>query len=82
MFHLIGQLLFGFIVGLIAEKIVPGKYPGGCFVTALIGLAGSFTFAFLARIFFPGILSFEWIGAVLGTMLLLVIYRAATGSKS
>ncbi len=42
MLHLIGQALFGLVVGVIAKLLVPGRDPGGLIVTALIGLAGQY----------------------------------------
>ena len=40
MLHLIGQAIFGLIVGVIAKFLMPGRDPGGFIVTALIGLVG------------------------------------------
>jgi hypothetical protein len=42
MFHLMGQAIFGLVVGIVAKLLMPGKDPGGFIVTALIGpgLAG------------------------------------------
>jgi uncharacterized membrane protein YeaQ/YmgE (transglycosylase-associated protein family) len=39
--HLIGQILFGLFVGIIAKLLMPGRDPGGIIVTALIGMAGA-----------------------------------------
>jgi uncharacterized membrane protein YeaQ/YmgE (transglycosylase-associated protein family) len=38
--HMIGQALFGLLIGIVAKLLVPGQDPGGIFVTALIGLVG------------------------------------------
>lgn len=38
--HIIGQLLFGLVVGLVAKFLLPGRDPGGLIVTALVGMAG------------------------------------------
>ena len=40
MIHMIGQAIFGLIVGLIARFLLPGKDPAGLLVTALLGIAG------------------------------------------
>lgn len=42
MLHLLWTALIGLIVGAIAKFIIPGKEPGGIFITMLIGIAGSF----------------------------------------
>ena len=39
--HLIWSLIVGLVVGVIAKAIMPGKDPGGLFVTMLLGVAGS-----------------------------------------
>ena len=49
MFHLIGQAIFGLIVGMLAKMIMPGKDPGGIIVTMLLGVAGSFLGTLIGR---------------------------------
>ena len=76
MIHLIGQLIFGLIVGIIAKFIMPGKDPGGIIVTALIGMAGSFVGTLIGRALWGGA-GYEsgWITSILGAILLLWLYR-------
>lgn len=69
-------VLFGLIVGVIAKLIMPGKDPGGIFITAILGMAGSIVGSFLGQ--FIGIGGGNigrWILAVVGAILLLWIYR-------
>jgi uncharacterized membrane protein YeaQ/YmgE (transglycosylase-associated protein family) len=40
MFHILGQAIFGLIVGLVARFLLPGRDPAGIVVTALLGMAG------------------------------------------
>ena len=40
MLHMIGQAIFGLIVGLVARFLLPGKDPAGLIVTALLGIVG------------------------------------------
>ncbi len=76
MFHLIGQLIFGLVVGIIAKFIMPGKDPGGIIVTALIGVAGSFIGTLAGRALWGGAgYQSGWITSILGAILLLWIYR-------
>jgi uncharacterized membrane protein YeaQ/YmgE (transglycosylase-associated protein family) len=74
---IIGWIIFGLIVGAVAKLLMPGRDPGGFIVTMLIGIAGALLGGFLGR-------SLGWYGegepagfvmAVLGSILLLVIYR-------
>ncbi|HKX32586.1 MAG TPA: GlsB/YeaQ/YmgE family stress response membrane protein [Blastocatellia bacterium] len=69
--------LFGLIVGVIAKLILPGKDPGGVFVTALIGIAGSFVGTFIGRSLmgFGRYYQAKWLMSIAGAVVLLVIYR-------
>ncbi|HEY7409618.1 MAG TPA: GlsB/YeaQ/YmgE family stress response membrane protein [Vicinamibacteria bacterium] len=83
MFHLIGQAVFGLIVGLLAKFIMPGKDPGGCIVTPLIGIAGAMVGTFVGRALWGGA-GYEagWITSILGAVLLLWIYRMIVGGRA
>ena len=93
MFAIIGWIVFGLIAGVIAKLLMPGKDPGGCIVTILIGIAGSFLGGFIASYVFgygkvthgdardltqPGFLISLAI-AVVGAIILLAIYRLIKG---
>ncbi|MCI0371211.1 MAG: GlsB/YeaQ/YmgE family stress response membrane protein [candidate division NC10 bacterium] len=79
MLHLLGQALFGLVVGALAKLIFPGKDPGGVIVTALMGLIGSLLGTVLGRAFWGGAgYSAGWIASILGTIVLLALYRAVT----
>ena len=67
--------LVGLVIGVIAKLLMPGKDPGGWFVTILLGIAGSWVGGFLVSMLgiagaVPGLLA-----AVLGAVLLLALYR-------
>jgi uncharacterized membrane protein YeaQ/YmgE (transglycosylase-associated protein family) len=83
MLHLIGQVVFGAIVGYVAKFLMPGKDPGGCVVTPLIGIAGSLIGTFIGRSLWGGA-GYEsgWITSILGAVILLGIYRLVVGRKS
>lgn len=72
---LIFTILIGFVVGAIAKWFMPGKDNGGFFVTALLGIAGSWLGALLLG-HRTGI-----IGSVIGAILVLVIYRFMNHKK-
>ena len=77
MMHLLGQALFGLVVGALAKLIMPGRDPGGIIVTMLIGLVGSILGTFVGRALWGGPdYSSGWITSILGALALLGIYRA------
>ena len=76
------QCVFGLIVGMIAKLLMPGKDPGGCIITALLGLAGSALFSWLSHTFLNGYAEhWHWIGAIIGALLLLIMYRMIFGKR-
>ena len=77
MVHLLGQALFGLVVGALAKLIFPGPDPGGIIVTALLGLVGSMIGTFIGRALWGGAgYSAGWITSILGTIAILAVYRA------
>ena len=76
-------ILIGFIVGLIAKFLMPGRDPGGFIVTVLLGIAGAFLAGYMGRAFnwyMPGEPA-GFLASVLGAMLILFIYRLAVGRR-
>jgi uncharacterized membrane protein YeaQ/YmgE (transglycosylase-associated protein family) len=49
MLHYLWVALIGLVVGALAKLIMPGKDPGGIWITMLLGIAGSFVGTFLGR---------------------------------
>jgi uncharacterized membrane protein YeaQ/YmgE (transglycosylase-associated protein family) len=77
---MIGALILGLLAGFIAKALLPGKDPGGFFVTILIGLAGSllgfFLFTELLGIGDSDAFDLGGLpGAIIGSVLLLLAYR-------
>lgn len=76
---IISWILLGLIAGALAKFIMPGKDPGGFFVTILIGIAGAIVGGFLGSFLGLGAVeSFDLGGifiATLGAIVLLIIYR-------
>ncbi len=76
--HYIWILLIGLAAGAIAKLLIPGRQPGGCIITMLIGVAGAFLATFLGRAvgwYRPG-QSAGFLGAVVGSIILLLIFGA------
>ena len=77
---MIGALILGLVAGFLGKLLMPGKDPGGFFVTILLGLAGS-AVGFLIFTELLGIGDNEafdlggLVGAVIGVMILLFIWR-------
>jgi uncharacterized membrane protein YeaQ/YmgE (transglycosylase-associated protein family) len=69
--------LLGLVVGVVAKLLMPGKDPGGWFMTILLGIAGSWVGGLIATALGISAKVPVFIAAVLGAMLLLVIYRLA-----
>jgi len=78
---IIAFIVLGLLAGVIAKAIMPGDDPGGIIITALIGIVGALVGGFIAAAVFgadPLDEFFDistWITAVLGAIVLLVIYR-------
>ncbi|TWT66481.1 hypothetical protein CA85_25760 [Allorhodopirellula solitaria] len=72
---LIGWIVFGLLVGLIARVLTPGEQQMGCFRTLLLGVAGSFVGGALGYLFQGGSLvqSSGWLGSLVGAIVLLVL---------
>ena len=73
----LGWILIGLIAGAIAKAIMPGRDPGGCLVTIVIGIAGALLAGFLGQAvgwYGPGE-GAGFIAAIIGAILILFIYR-------
>ena len=83
---MVGAIILGLVAGYIAKALVPGKDPGGFFVTILLGLVGS-VIGFLIFTELLGIGDNDifdlggLIGAIIGTVLLLLGYRKFAGDR-
>ena len=75
----IGLILIGLVAGFLARALVPGRDPMGVAGTILLGIAGSFLGGFLGRVLFDtGRTTAGLIGSVIGAVILLLVYNAAT----
>lgn len=73
----IAWIIIGGIAGAIAKLLMPGKDPGGCIITILLGIAGALLAGFIGQSL--GLESTVngagFIGAIVGAFLILLIYR-------
>jgi uncharacterized membrane protein YeaQ/YmgE (transglycosylase-associated protein family) len=81
---IIWPILIGFVVGVLAKFVMPGKDPGGFFITAGIGILGSIiaTYGGKALGIYGGEETAGFIGAFIGAIILLVVYRLVMRSRS
>ena len=83
---ILGCIVLGLVAGAIAKLIMPGNDPGGFIVTMLLGIVGAVIGGFIgSRIFGRGLETFwnlqTWIVAIIGSLILLIIYRLAVGRR-
>jgi len=80
---MLGMIVVGFFVGLVAKFLMPGRDPGGFIVTTILGILGAVVAGYLGR-------SLGWyqfgepvgfLGAVVGSMILLLGYRVVIGKQ-
>ena len=80
---IVGWILFGLIVGVVAKLIMPGPDPGGMMVTILLGIVGAFIGGFMGRML-------GWYGegdpvgfimAVVGAIVVLFAYRKISSTS-
>jgi len=76
---IISLIILGLIAGVLAKLIMPGKDPGGFFITILLGIGGAFLGGFVASVAGIGSVTGLNLGSILigtlGAVLLLFIYR-------
>jgi uncharacterized membrane protein YeaQ/YmgE (transglycosylase-associated protein family) len=79
--HVIGWIVFGLVVGIVAKFLMPGRDPGGFVITALLGIGGALVGGFVGR-------AIGWYGdgdpvgfvmAVIGAVIVLTVYRFTLG---
>jgi len=72
---IIWTLVIGLVGGAIAKLFMPGKDPGGCIITMLLGIAGAFVGTGIGRLFVGENYVAGWIMSIVGAMILLLLYR-------
>ena len=84
---IIAFLILGLLAGAIAKAVMPGPDPGGLFVTLAIGVVGAVLGGFLAKAIFhvEAIRGFfnlsSWIAAIVGSLILLILWRMVSGRR-
>jgi len=84
MLGIVGWIVFGLVVGVIAKLIMPGRDPGGIIVTMLLGIVGALLGGFLGRAlgFYGPQQAAGWLMSIVGAIVVLMIYRLMVGRRS
>jgi uncharacterized membrane protein YeaQ/YmgE (transglycosylase-associated protein family) len=73
----IAWIIIGGLAGAIAKLLMPGKDPGGCIITVLLGVAGALLAGFLGQMLDidSAMNGAGFIGAIVGAFVILLLYR-------
>lgn len=76
-YGIIGWIVIGLLAGAVAKLLMPGKDPGGCIITILLGIAGALLAGFLGRAlgWYSQNEGAGFVAAVVGAFILLFVYR-------
>ena len=76
-------ILIGLVAGLIAKAITPGRDPGGCLVTIVIGIAGAVLAGFVGQQmgWYSQNEGAGFLAAIVGAILILIVYRMIAGRR-
>lgn len=76
-YGIIGWIVLGGVAGLLARAIMPGRDPGGCIVTVLLGIMGALVAGFIGNAvgWYSQGQAGGFIAATLGAILILFVYR-------
>ena len=82
--HIIGTIIIGLLVGIVAKLLMPGRDPGGFIITTLLGIAGAFVAKYIGQAagWYSADQPAGFIASVVGAILLLLVYRLATGRRT
>jgi uncharacterized membrane protein YeaQ/YmgE (transglycosylase-associated protein family) len=84
MLSLLWEMIIGLVVGAVAKFLMPGKDPGGIWITMIIGIAGSIFATYLGQAigWYQAGQGAGFIMSVVGAILLLLIYRVIRGAMA
>ena len=83
-YGIIGWIVIGGLAGGLAKLLMPGKDPGGCIITILLGIAGALLAGFLGRAvgWYDQNEGAGFIAAIVGAFLILLIYRLVLSRRA
>ena len=79
--HMIGWVVFGLVVGIVAKLLMPGRDPGGFVITALLGIGGALLGGMVGRTigWYADGDPVGFVMAVVGAIMVLAVYRLTMG---
>jgi len=80
---IIGTIVIGLLAGIVAKLLMPGRDPGGFIITIILGIVGAFVATWLGQAvgwYEPGEAA-GFVGAVVGSLIILLIYRMVIGRR-
>jgi uncharacterized membrane protein YeaQ/YmgE (transglycosylase-associated protein family) len=82
-YGIIAWIIIGGIAGLIAKLLMPGKDPGGCIITILLGIAGALIAGWIGHAigWYRTGQGAGFIAAIVGAIVILIIYRLIAGRR-
>ena len=82
--EIIWTIIIGLLAGIVAKFLMPGRDPGGFIITILLGIAGAFVATYLGQAvgWYQAGEGAGFIGAVVGAIILLIVYRLIKGRRA
>ena len=79
--HILGTIIIGLLVGIVAKLLMPGRDPGGFIITTLLGIAGAFVARYIGQAmgWYSETDAAGFLASVVGAIILLAIYRLTFG---
>jgi uncharacterized membrane protein YeaQ/YmgE (transglycosylase-associated protein family) len=76
-------IIIGFIAGAIAKAVMPGREPGGCILTILLGIGGALVAGFLGQRlhWYQAGEGAGFLAAIVGAIIILAVYRLVAGPR-
>jgi len=80
---ILSWVISGFIIGVVAKLLMPGKDPGGIVVTIALGIAGAFVGSYAGQVLgmYQAGQPAGWIMSILGAVVLLWLFRMFNKKK-
>jgi len=77
MLHIIGTIIIGFLAGVVAKLLMPGRDPGGFIITTLLGIGGALVATYLGQAigWYRADEGAGFIGAIVGAVIVLAVYN-------
>ncbi|MCW3798163.1 GlsB/YeaQ/YmgE family stress response membrane protein [Sphingomonas sp. BN140010] len=82
-YGVIGWIVIGLLAGGIAKLLMPGRDPGGCIVTILLGIAGALLAGFIGKAvgWYDEGEAAGFLAAIVGAFIILFLYRTIAGRR-